>query len=59
MSNDEYQQQGFWKKKEVILVKVTDTSGNNWTVVYNPDFDGPIEGVNKYKNVTKQIIYEN
>lgn len=58
-SNDEYQQVQFWKKKEVTLITVTDSGGYNWTFVHNPVFDGEIKDGEIYKNVTKQIIYEN
>ena len=57
MSNDEYQQQQFWDKKEITWVHITDTSGNNWHIVHHPLFDGPID--KEYSNVTKQIIYTN
>ena len=58
-SNDEYQQVQFWKKKEITWIHVVDSTGNNWHIVHHPLSDEPLEEGKEYKNVTKQIIYEN
>lgn len=58
-SNDEYQQVKTWKKKEITWIHTTDAYGNKWHFVHHPEFDMPLEEGKEYKNVTKQIIYEN